>query len=57
MIPQLLRKTTSNSEILETFGQGQRMTLTSDTHLTLVTHLVEYFNQHLQGVSKNVDLF
>ena len=28
-----------------TFGQGQIMTLTFDTHLTSITHLFEYLNQ------------
>ena len=40
-----LRKTSFYFEIWVTFDQGQRMTLTFDTHSTSLTHLVECFKQ------------
>ena len=40
-----LRKTSFNIEIWVTFDQGQRMTLTFDTHSTSLTHLAECFKQ------------
>ena len=40
-----LRKTSFNFEIRVIFDQGQRMTLTSDTHSTSLTYLVECFKQ------------
>ena len=36
---------TFNFEIRVTFDQGQRMTLTFDTHSTSLTHLAECFKQ------------
>ena len=36
---------TFNFEIWVTFDQGQRMTLTFDTHSTSLTHLAECFKQ------------
>ena len=42
------KKTTFNFEIWVTFVQGQRMTLTFDTHSTSLTHLVEGFMQTLR---------
>ena len=41
-----LRKTSFNFEIWVAFCQGQRMTLTFDTHSTSLSHLVEWF-KHL----------
>ena len=40
-----LRKTSFNFEIWVTFDQGQRMTLTFDTHPTSKAHLAESFKQ------------
>ena len=40
-----LRKTSFNFEIWMTFDQGQRMTLTFDTHSTSLTHLAKCFKQ------------
>ena len=40
-----LRKTSFNTEIWVTFDQGQRMTMTSDTHLTSLTHSAKCFKQ------------
>ena len=40
------RSQTFNFEIWVTFDQGQRMTLTFDTHSTSLTHWVECFKQH-----------
>ena len=40
-----LQKTSLNFEIWVTFDQGQRMTLTFDTHWTSLTHLAKYFKQ------------
>ena len=40
-----LRKTSFNFDISVTFDQGQRMTLTFDTHETSLTHFVECFMQ------------
>ena len=40
-----LLKTSFNFEIWVTFDQGQRMTLTFDTHSTSLTHLAKCFKQ------------
>ena len=40
-----VRSQTFNFEICVTFDQGQRMTLTFDTHSTSLTHLAECFKQ------------
>ena len=40
-----LRKASFNFEIWVIFDQGQRLTLTFDTHSTSLTHLAECFNQ------------
>ena len=40
-------KTSFNFEIWVTFGQGQILTLTYDTHLTSLSYLFEYLNQLL----------
>ena len=40
-----LRKTSFNFENRVTFDQGQRMTLTFDTHSTLLTYLAKCFKQ------------
>ena len=39
------KKTSFNFEIWVTFDQGQRMTLTFDTHSTSLTHLAKCFKQ------------
>ena len=44
MAQLFLWKTSFNFEIWMTFDQGQRMTLTFDTHSTSLTHLAECFN-------------
>ena len=45
MTQLFLRKTSFKFEIWVTFDQGHRMALTFDTHSTLLTHLVEFFEQ------------
>ena len=40
-----MRKTSFNFEIWMTFDQGQRMTLTFDTHSRSLTHLAKCFKQ------------
>ena len=45
MAQLFLQKTSFNFEIKVTFDQAQRMALTFDTHLTSLTHLVEFFKQ------------
>ena len=45
MAQLFLRKTSFNFEIRVTFDQGQRMTLTFDTHSTSLTHLAKCFKQ------------
>ena len=44
MTQQFPRETSLNFEIRVTYGHGQRMTLTFDTYLTSLTHLLEYLN-------------
>ena len=41
----VLRKTSFNFEIRVTFDQGQRMTLTFDTHSTSLTHLAKRYKE------------
>ena len=48
-----LRKTSFNFEIWVTFDQGQRKTLTFDTHLTWLTHLAKCFKQGCNSFQKN----